>query len=82
MLKAEINHRCPALYFTYKSVSGLTMARKNIHFNCILEFLTSRKTILERILILQRIKVLLIFMTRPWIDGKTATAERRLRLTD
>lgn len=56
--------------------------KKNTHFNCILEFLTSWKTILERILILQRINVLLIFMTQPWIDGKMATAERRLRLTD
>lgn len=58
------------------------MVKKTLHFNCILEFLTSWKTILERILILQRINVLLIFMTQPWIDGKMATAERKLRLTD
>lgn len=58
------------------------MARKNIHFNGILEFLTSWKTILERILILQQIIVLLIFMTQPWIDITMASAERRLRLTD
>ena len=52
--KIQNQSHMPCSIFYYKSVSGLTMANKNTHFNGILEFLTSWKTILELILILQQ----------------------------